>query len=355
MSLANVALDQRNRWWERGQGVGASSYQQQAELPGLTAACPAYSELHAHVLQEVILRLAHAFQAFFRRLTAGETPGYPRCPGRGRSTSFTFPEDGHGAVVAGRLLRLSKSGRIHIRLHRPLEGTPKTVTLSREADGYSGCVSCAEAPVQTVPPTGQETGIDLGIEAFATLSDGARIFHPGCYRKAERALKIAQRRVSRRTRGGHRRQQAVTLLAKAHQTVRRPRVDGHHQPALALVRQYDTLSHEELQPATRVRHHQLAKSITDAGWGAFRTIRTIRTILRDQTAGAGRRVMGVHPAETSHRCSGGGAVVHKRLSVRWHSCPACGTSLHRDHHAAKNRARRGRSLQGGAALAASAN
>jgi putative transposase len=88
-------------------------------------------------------------------------------------------------------------------------------------------------------------------------------------------------------------------------------------------------------------------------WGAFLTIRTIRTILRDQAAGAGRRVMGVHPAETSQRCSGGGAVVYQGLSVRWHACPACGTSLHRGHNAAKRRERRGRSLQGGVALAAS--
>ena len=104
-----------------------------------------------------------------------------------------------------------------------MEGTPKTITLSREADGWYVCFSCADVPIHPLPATGRQTGIDLGIEAFATLSDGTRIFSPGWYRKAERALKTAQRRVSRRKKGSARRKKAVTLLAKAHQKVRRQR------------------------------------------------------------------------------------------------------------------------------------
>jgi putative transposase len=348
-TLYNVALEQRKLWWERGQGVGASYYQQKAELPGLKAACPEFSEIHAHVLQDVMLRLDRTFQAFFRRVKAGETPGYPRFQGRGRYNSFTFPEYGNGAVLDGRVLNLSKIGRIHIRLHRPLQGTLKTVTITREADGWYACISCAEVPTQPLPLTGHETGIDLGIESFAALSNGTRIFNPGWYRKAERALKTAQRRVARRKRGSHRRRKAVTLLAKAHQTVRRQRQDFHHKTALALVREHDTIYHENLQVANMVKNHHLAKSITDAGWGAFLTILTYKA------ACAGRRVIGVNPASTSQRCSGCGELVYKGLSVRWHTCPDCGTSLHRDHNAAKNIERLGRSLQGGVALAASEN
>ena len=207
--------------------------------------------------------------------------------------SVNYPQYGNGAVLDGGVLSLSKSGRIRIRLHRPIEGAPKTVTISKEADGWYACISCADVPVQSLSATGWETGIDLGIEAFATLSDGVRIFSPGWYRKAERALKAAQRRVSRRKKGSNRRRKAVTLLAKAHQTVRRQRQDFHHKTALALVRANDTIYHENLQPANMVQNHHLAKSISDAGWGAF------LIILSDKAACAGRRVVAVNSAYIS--------------------------------------------------------
>src|SRR4029077_19574816 len=146
---------------------------------------------------------------------------------------------------------------------------------------------------------------------FATLSDGMRIFSPGWYRKAERALKTAQRRVSRRKKGSARRRKAVKLLAKAHQQVRRQRQDFHHKTALALVRANDVLYHEDLQTANMLKNHHLAKSISDAGWGAF------LSVLAAKAAYAGRGVVAVPPAYTSQICSGCGVVVHKGLSVRW--------------------------------------
>jgi putative transposase len=211
-----------------------------------------------------------------------------------------------------------------------MQGIPKTVTISREADGWYVCVSCASVPVQPLPLTEQETGIDLGIEAFATLSDDARIFHPGWYRKAERALKAAQRRVTRRKQGSARRKKAVTLLAKAHQRVARQRQDSHHKTALALVRANDTIYHEDLQTADMVRNHHLAKSISDAAWSAF------LSILVFKAAYAGKQAVAVPPAYTSQVCSGCGVLVAKGLSVRWHTCPDCGASLHRDQNAALN-------------------
>jgi len=203
--------------------------------------------------------------------------------------------------------------------------------------------------VQPLPATGEETGIDLGLEAFATLSDGARIFNPGCYRKAERALKTAQRRVSRRKKGSHRRRKAVQLLAKAHQKVRRQRQDFHYKTALALVRENDVIYHEDLQTANMLKNHHLAKSISVAGWSAF------LSILAFKAACAGKQVQAVNPAYTSQMCSGCGVLVQKGLSVRWHLCPECGTSLHRDHNAAKNRERFGQNLRGGAGVLVSEN
>jgi putative transposase len=168
------------------------------------------------------------------------------------------------------------------------------------------------------------------LESFATLADGSQIANPRIFRVAERNLKRVQRRVSRRKKGSKRRRKAVKLLAKAHLKVRRQRQDFHHRQALALMRQHDAIYHEALQVANMVKNHHLAKSISDVGWSQF------LSILSFKAACAGRRVVAVPPAFTSQACSGCGVIVHKGLSVRWHSCPECGTNLHRDHNAALN-------------------
>jgi putative transposase len=348
--LYNAALQERREAWQRC-GVSVTLAQQSAQLPEIKEVRPEYRDINAQVLQDVVMRLDRAFQAFFRRIREGQTPGYPRFRSANRYDSFTYKQVGEhgGARLDNDFLVLSKIGRIAVRWSRPIEGTPKTVTVSREADGWYACFSCADVPVQPLASTGHETGIDLGIEAFATLSDGTRIFSPGWYRNAERALKTAQRRVSRRKTGSHRRRKAVALLAKAHQRVRRQRKDFHHKTALVLVRANDTIYHEDLQTANMVRNHHLAKSIQDAGWSAFLAILTFKA------AYAGKRAIAVPPAYTSQRCSGCGVVVSKGLSVRWHSCPDCGMSLHRDHNAARNIERLGQSLRGGAGVLASEN
>src|SRR6476469_6597622 len=250
--LYNIALEQRIIAYQR-RHASVSRFDQEAELKAIRAAFPEFAAIHSHVLQDVLARLDKTYQAFFRRVKAGEKAGFPRYQARTRWHSFTYKEFGNGATLDNGFLVLSKIGRIAVRWSRPLEGAPKTVTISREADGWYICISCADIPIQPLPATGQETGIDLGIEAFATLANGTRIFSPGWYRQAERALKTAQRRVSRRKKGSHRRRKAVTLLAKAHQKVRRQRRDFHHKTALALVRANDTNYHENLQPANMVK------------------------------------------------------------------------------------------------------
>jgi putative transposase len=335
----NGALEQRRAWWARGQGRGATYYQQKAELPDLKAACPEYAEVNAQVLQDVVLRIDRAFQAFFRRVAAGEKAGYPRFQGRNRYNSFTYPQYGGGAVLDGGVLSLSKIGRVRIRLHRSLEGTPKTVTIRREADGWYAAISCADVPVQALPQTGQETAIDVGLKIFLVTADGAIVANPRHYREAERRLVKAQRRVSRRAPGSNRRRKAVRLLSKAHQHVQRARADFHHKTALALLRQYDAIYHEDLQTANMVHNLHLAKSIADAGWGG------LLSILAFKAACAGKRVVAVPPASTSQDCSGCGERVPKNLSVRTHFCPFCGLVLHRDENAARNILRLGQSRQ----------
>src|SRR5690242_21364162 len=174
-TLYNTALEQRITAWER-YSVSVSRFAQEAELKDIRAEVPEYAAIHSHVLQDVLARLDKAYQAFFRRLQAGEKAGFPRFKGRNRFHSFTFKEFGNGATLDNGFLVLSKIGRIAVRWSRPLEGTPKTVTVSREADGWYVCFSCADVPMQPLPQTGQESGIDLGLEAFATTSTGERIF-----------------------------------------------------------------------------------------------------------------------------------------------------------------------------------
>jgi putative transposase len=133
------------------------------------------------------------------------------------------------------------------------------------------------------------------------------------------------------------------MLAKAHQQVRRPRADVHQKTALALVGDDDRISHEDVQTANVVRNHHPAKSISDAGWGAF------LAILAFKAACAGKPVIAVSPAYTSQLCSGCGVIVAKGVSVRWRSCPECGVSLRHDHTAAKNIERLGQSHRGAVA------
>jgi putative transposase len=340
--LYNAALEERRDAWQKC-GVSGTEAQQSAQLPEIKVARPEYRDIHSQVLQDVLTRLDRAFQAFFRRVKNGEKPGYPRFQGSNRYNSFAFKQFGNGTTLDNGFLALSKIGRIDVRWSRPLKGRPKAVTISRDADGWYVCFSYTDVPVHPLAAIGCETGIDLGLEAFVTLSNGIRILHPGWYRKAERALKTAQRRVSRRKKGSNRRRKAVTLLAKAHQQIRRQRQDFHHKTALALVRENDTIYHEDLQTANLLTNHHLATSIADAGWAAF------LNILSYKAACAGRSVVAVNPAFTSQTCSGCGVVVQKGLSVRWHSCPECGASLHRDHNAAKNRERAGQALRGAVA------
>ena len=148
----NAAIEERREAWQRC-GIFVGYYQQKAELPGIKAGLPEYSEVNSQVLQDVVQRVDRAFQAFFRRARAGETPGYPRFHGRNRYNSFTYPQVGEhgGARLDNGFLVLSKIGLIAVRWSRPLEGTPKTVTISREADGWYACFSCADVPMQPLP------------------------------------------------------------------------------------------------------------------------------------------------------------------------------------------------------------
>jgi putative transposase len=335
--LYNAAVSERREVWCR-RGMSLGYYDQKAELPDLKRALPEYASVHSQVLQDVILRVERTFSMYFGRVRSGEIPGYPRFQGDGRYRSFTYPQYGNGVQVDNGFIVLSKIGRIAVRWSRPLEGTPKTVTISREGDDWYVCIACECVPERPLPRTGQETGIDLGLTVFLTTADGWRVENPRYLRRAERALKKAHRRVSRRKLGSGRRRKTVQCLAKAYQKVRRQRADHRHKTALALVQRYDSIYYEHLTVAKMARNPQRAKSIGDVAWGRF------CITLAFKAECAGKRAIAVSPAFTTQQCSNPdcGKIVPKGLSVRWHRCDHCGTVLDRDENAARNILRLGR-------------
>lgn len=239
-ALYNAAVAERRMLWQQ-RGVSLSYYDQKAELPSLTKALPEFTSVHSQMLQDVILRVERTYAAYFRRRASGDTPGYLRFQGEGRYQSFTYRQFGNGVFLETARLLLCKFGAITVRWSRPLEGTPKTVTVRQEPDGWYVCFACTEILARPLPLTGSETGIDLGLATFLVTADGAPVANPRFMRRAEKALKKAHRQVSRRKQGSNRRRKAARCLAQRYAKLRRQRADFHHKTALALVRTYDTI------------------------------------------------------------------------------------------------------------------
>jgi putative transposase len=280
-------------------------------------------------LQDVLRRVNRAFDAFFRRVKAGQKPGYPRFRGRDRYDSFTLTQAGW-KIKVGRL-NLTGIGAIKVKWSRDIQGTIKTVTIRRDADQWYVCFSCVVDVERPAPPNRPATAIDVGLEYFATLADGSHIDNPRYLREADDILTRRQRRLQTKKRGSKNRRRAKMLVAKAHRRIRNKRQNFHHQEARKLVDRHGALAIEGLRIKNMVRNHCLAKSISDAGWNQF------LTILVTKAEEAGLRVVVVNPAGTSQVCSGCGRSVPKTLSDRWHTCPYedCGLSLQRDHNTAR--------------------
>ncbi len=319
--------ERRDAYQQRGESVG--KYQQLAKVKEQKALNPHAKGIHSHVLQIVVADLDKAFQAFFRRVKAGEQPGYPRYKGRDRFSSFGFKEYGNGFKIDGRRLRLSGIGRIAVRWHRPLIGTLKTVRIIRKAGAWYACFACdVEAEPQS--PTGREIGIDVGVDSLLTTSDGEKTANPRWYQVEQRKLRVLQRRVARRKKGGKNRRKAVLALQRQHERIGNRRRDFLNKLAHRLIERYDRIALEDLRITNMARNPHLAKSILDASWGY------LVEHLTSKAEEAGRVVCLVDPRYTSKSCSQCGHVFEwLSLSDRWIDC-GCGLSIDRDHNAAIN-------------------
>jgi putative transposase len=250
------------------QRVRVSAYGPMRELAAVREVRPEYASLHTHLLQDAITRLDRAYRAFFRRVKAGETPGFPRFKGKGRYRTFTFKDAAHRngvrRVAGGERVELTGIGRVKVKRHRPLVGTVKQASVSLGGDGHGYVAfTCGGVPVESLAPTGRSVGIDVGITTLAALSDATSVDNQRPYPRAQAALAVSQRRVSRRKRRGSRRRKAVALLAKQHDRVRRVRLDFHHKTAIDLVRRFDRIRLEDLN-VKGLAQMRLAKQVHDA-------------------------------------------------------------------------------------------
>ncbi len=274
-----------------------------------------------------------AFVAFFHRVKAGQTPGYPRFKG---------------------------VGHVRVHRHRPVKGRVKTVTVKREGRHWYVVLACDEVPAEPLPPTGSVVGIDMGTVHFFTDSCGDHESNPEFLAAMADGLTAAQRhlaafpkRTERRTKK-HR--AAARKVAKLHAKIRRQRLDHHHKTALALVREHDVIGHEKLNtagmtkaPAPKPDPEQdgaflpngaaakagLNKSILDAGWGQ------VLGILSQKAESAARRVIPVDARNISRTCppdiGGCGHVSgENRVTQTKFECVKCGLVENADRVGALN-------------------
>jgi putative transposase len=347
-SQYNYLLADRFDWYERNRcSVNACSlichlpelrdnpdyYSQKKTLPQLKKTHPWYGEIYSQVLQDVVKRVKGTFDRFLKGDSNGKRSGKPRFKARNRYRTFTYPQMKDGCLQ-GKLINLPMLGKVKVILHRPLpDGFKiKTASVTKKADGFYLTLSVEDQTVPEIKPDfnpDKITGIDVGLKEFFTTSEGETVAIPQHYRKAQKRLRVIQKRVSRSKKGSNRRQKSVKQLGKQHKKVADKRKDFHFKTANYLLSKYDVVAHEELNVKGLART-KLAKSVLDAGWSSF------LSILTNKAENAGLLVVPVSAHNTSQDCSNCGEKVLKKLHERLHDCPYCGCSLDRDHNAAIN-------------------
>jgi putative transposase len=332
--LYNAALQERRDAY-RMQGKSLNYYDQAGELKELRHELPEVAQLNFSATQDMLRRLDKSFKAFFRRVRAGEKPGYPRFRGHDRFNSITFPTYGDGIKIKDNRVYIQNVGLVKIKMHRSLEGKINTVTIKRECDKWY-VVFSNSVNIEPLPAYDKQVGIDVGLESFAVTSDGEFIENPRFLREAEAIIRRSQRKVSRRKKGSNSRRKAVKLLAKCHLKISNQRKDFAHKLSRHIVNTYGFIAVEDLQIKNMVQNHHLAKSIADAAWGEFFSFTSYKA------EWAGRQFTKVIPNGTSQDCAFCGTVVPKSLSVRIHNCPNCGHSVPRDFNSSLNILERGR-------------
>jgi putative transposase len=330
----NQTLAMRKDAWEQEQR-NVTYYDSKRMLPIWKVEKPNLSRVYSQVLQNVTERVELAFQAFFRRIKAGEEEvGYPRFKGYGNYDSFTYTQSGF--KLTGDNLALSKIGNIRVKLHRPIVGTVKTLTIRRDAVGnWYACFSC-DVEAKPLAPTHKVVGVDLGLTTFAYMSDGTKIDRQRWMKQDAKDIARLQRKKEAFAKGSPERRKVIHALCHAYERAANRRKNFAHQESHKLVNTYQFIAFEKLDIAEMqagahwAGNKTISRNIADVAWGQFVQFTAYKA------ANAGRRVALVNPRGTTQMCSGCGEIVPKDLSVRLHNCPHCGLILNRDHNAALN-------------------
>jgi putative transposase len=328
--LYNGALQERRDAWRIARKQ-VSCYDQQRQLAPIRAADADLSSVPFEVQKSPLVRVDQAFKAFFRR-----GRGFPRFRPRRRYASFSIAISRAAAGIGPGFLRLPHLGRVRLHQYRPPDGQPKHASVRLSPTGAWSVVIFCESETPAKIPVRAAVGIDLGLKAFAALSDGTEVAVPQFFRRAQATLKRRQQALARRQRGSRSRERARVLVAKAHEHIANQRREFARKLACTLFERYDLVAHEDLEVRGMVRGH-FAKSVNDAGWKVF------LHALHCKAESAGKHAIAVDPGGTTQRCSGCGQTVPKGIGDRVHSCPGCGLVLGRDHNAALNVLALGRS------------
>lgn len=329
--LYNHFLEERMTAWET-EKKSLGYYDQAVSMPRLKKQRPSLTCVHSQILQNVAVRIDLAFKAFFRRVKAGEKPGYPRFKGKDRydSMSMTFPQMPSGCCVKEDRLFVSKVGHIKIVLHRQLEGMPKTATIRKSATGKWYVSFSCEVEPKRLPSNNKAVGIDVGLHSFTMLSTGKEIACPKFFRQEEKALAKSQRQLSKAEKGTPKRRHRRKVVARVHERIAFRRQNFTHQHSRQIVNSFGTIAVEDLEINRMNHNHCLAKSISDAAWSMF------FWMLLYKAAEAGRVFVRVNPAYTSQDCSRCGHRQTMPLANRVYNCPCCKLELDRDLNAALN-------------------
>lgn len=284
----------------------------------------------ATCLTQTLRDLDTAYSHFFRRVKAGETPGFPRFRSRYDSAASLRFQDVSLPKWAKGVVSLPKLGVVKLAEELPTVTCPDTATLKREADGRYYVTFSATVEIELLPVTNSVIGVDLGLTHLATLSSGEKIENPRRLANRLRYLRQQQRCLARRQKGSKRREKQRLRIARAHSRVADQRSYALHALTTRLVREHDVICIEDLQIKNMIRNPRLARSIADAGWGEF------RRQLEYKAKWSGRMVVAVDKwFPSSKTCSCCGHRLEKlALSVRGWTCPNCRAVHDRDVNAA---------------------